>query len=212
MKAYKVINQNGLFFNKETGKQVILKEKHEFLITAEDEAFAEQDSLNIAPEKLMDSDEIYKFISIKYGPENSEKIFSRNQTFIFHVGMGKNRENNNGWKFVFVCRLLEDLYAYKNRESDFVRLCNCHCVVEECIAQHDKMFFEPIYADSLNQAASNTISHLFSLKRVSSLNVLKEFKEVSNIEQFKLQLKIDSDFIYRYNSDSIADKLKSIFP
>ena len=46
-------------------------------------------------------------------------------------------------------------------------------------------YFEPVYADSLNQAASNTIMHYFSLKRSSSLNVISEFRIIDRPTDYK---------------------------
>ncbi len=206
MKAYKVIHQNGLFFNTENGKRLIFKEQFQYLINAEDNAFEEVDILNVEPAKIRNSNEMFEFVNANYRNADTRKIFDRGALFVFRIGLGRKREGDDGKEYFFLCHTLEDLYAYKKKESSFPRLCQCNCEVVECLSSNLK-HFEPVYADSLNKVASNTISHFFSLKRAAALNVLIEFKLVNSLNKLKENLYSD----YIKHLPPLEQFIKSVF-
>ncbi len=206
MKSYKVIHQNGLLFNCDNSKRIILKEQFEYFINAEDNAFEEVDILNIEPTALKNPDEMLEFIKSKYSDSITKKIFDRGTPFVFRIGLGRKKEGDDGKEYFFLCRILEDLYAYKKKGSSFPRLCQCNCVVEECISSNLR-HFEPVFADSLNKVASNTIAHFFALKRNTALNVIKEFKFVNSLSQLKVNLYSN----YLKSFPSIEQIIKSVF-
>jgi hypothetical protein len=183
MKAYKVKHQGGLLFNKENGKRIVLKEQFEFTITGEDAGFEEEDSLNKQPEKIRNSDEMQNYIHGKYAGMEIKRLLPASHLFVFRVGLGKTKQGDKGYTYHFLCKILEDLYAYRNKNSKMPRLCVCNCVVEKCLTNN--LDFESVYAESLNQASTKTIMHYFPLKRSSSLNVINEFKPVISIEEYK---------------------------
>jgi hypothetical protein len=175
MKTYSVIHQNGLFFNKEDDKRIVFKEQHEYNITGENFCFEDIDTLNKAHEKVRNEDDMYKYVLSKHGDSTFHKLFSRGQKFGFRVGLGKTKDGDIGAEHFFICNILEDLYAYFSEENHFPRLCECKCTVEDSLTANLRLF-EPVFANSLNKVAANTIAHFFSLKRSTSMNVPLEFK------------------------------------
>lgn len=186
MKVFKVKHQNGLLFNKENGKRVILKEQFEYSIMGEDIAFEEEDSLNKQHKSNRNAEDMEIYIQYKYQGAEIRKLLNANHLLIFRVGLGKTKEGDRGSTYHFLCRILEDLYAYRKKNFKLPRLCECNCVVEHCLTQN--LDFEPVYAESLNQVSTKTIMHYFPLKRSSSLNVPNEFKPVISIEEYKKYL------------------------
>lgn len=191
MKTLNVIHQNGLLFNQESGKRLILKEQCEYVITASSDAFEEVDSLNKSFENLKDSKAMMAFVQSSYNNSTIRKLFSSGQQFIFRVGLGKVKKDDEAKVYLFSCRLLEDLYAYRKQGSNFPRLCDCHCVVESCISKNLD-HFEPVFGESLNQASANAITHYFSLKRSSAINVFNEFRIVLEPDKIEEFIKINS--------------------
>ncbi len=180
MKVYKAFNQNGLLFNSD-GKRLVLKDKFHFEIIGEDDAFEEIDTLNSLPSYVRNDKEMKEYINRHYQKAEVIKIFEVGQSFLFRVGLGKTRKKNENKEFFFICKLLEDLYSYKTKPNANPRLCKCINHVVDCLDGALERF-ETIYADSLNTVASNTIVHYFSLKRSSAMNVLKDFKPLTQIQ------------------------------
>jgi len=208
MKAFKVIHQNGLLFNRDSGKRIILREQQEFLISGEDSSFEEKDTLNIAPDpsEILHSAAMEVFVTQKHRDCAIRKVFDEDQLFIFRVGLGKTKTGDQGYEYFFLCRILEDLYSYKRTKDSFPRLCQCHCVVEQCLSKNLRLF-EPVFAESLNEVASHTIGHFFSLKRATSLNALIEFKSISSVGE--VQANLNSNYISRL--PSLKRAVQSIF-
>jgi hypothetical protein len=177
MKTLNVIHQNGLLFNQESGKRLILKEQCEYVITASSDAFEEVDSLNKSSENLKDSKEMKKYIESQFRYSDIHLLYEVGQRFMFRVGLGKTKTGDKDKVYFFVCRILEDLYAYRKLGSKFPRLCNCHCVVDLCVSENLD-HFEPVFGESLNEVSSNTITLHFNLKRSSALNVFNEFRVI----------------------------------
>jgi hypothetical protein len=175
MKTHNVINLNGLLFSKESNKRIILKEKHEFVITSTEDGFEEVDSLNKEPERLRDSNEMKSYVYSKYPNHDIMKLFDAGNEFIFRIGLGKRKDNEEEKDYFFICRILEDLYLYRKSIKSFPRLFECHSVVHTCVSRNLPAF-EEVYGESLNKVASNTIMHFFSLKRSSSMNIFNEFR------------------------------------
>ncbi len=208
MKAFKVIHQNGLLFNRDNGKRIILKEQLEYLISGEDSSFEEQDKLNAEPDPtdILNSADMRVLVNHKHRDCDIRKVFDQDQLFVFRIGLGKTKTGDQGYEYFFLCRILEDLYSYKRTKDSFPRLCQCHCVVEQCLSKNLNLF-EPVFAYSLNEVASHTIGHFFSLKRATSLNVLTEFKSIPNVSE--VQSNLYSGYISRL--PSLKRAVESIF-
>lgn len=183
MKTFNVIHQGGLFFNQENGKRIVFKEQFEYAIIGKDSAFEEVDSLNKEHKSFREEKEMENFIKGKYYGAEIKKLLNAGHLLIFRVGLGKTKLGDRGSTYHFLCKIQEDLYAYRKKDFKLPRLCECKCVAEYCLTEN--LTFEPVYADSLNQLSTKTIMHYFPLKRSSSLNVIKEFKPVVSIKEYK---------------------------
>jgi len=164
------------------------------------------DSLNAPPDKMLNPNEMKMSTAAKYPKSTVKLILKSGQNFIFRVGLGKKKEKNEDLQYYFQCEILEDLYAYKKGDSD-PRLCDCNCIVNQCVSQNLK-YFEPIYGTSLNQVATNTISHFFSLKRSSSLGVATQFKLLSEWDDIDDIIKNQYQFS---RLPALANFMKSAF-
>lgn len=175
MKTFKVFCQSGSLFDMETGKKIIFKENSELVISGDDHCFLDVDILNLEPSSIRNEKEMLDMVTKNYINKGNFalKMYSAGTVFNFNVAVTKSNQNRSK-SYVFSCRILEDLYAYNPKNGGTPRLCSCQCVVDECLSMNID-YFNNVYAVSLNQAASKTITQYAPMQRSSSLNVLDEF-------------------------------------
>jgi hypothetical protein len=97
---------------------------------------------------------------------------------------------------LFEVELKEDLYISNARDDiNWARFYDCCCHVRACLSDFE--YFEPLYAKSLNDAATKTYELYFAMFGKSTCNAFdrffleKEMKTVLRTKANELQLKPD---------------------
>lgn len=175
MQHIKVKSKFGKIYNTETGRRIILKDGASFLLVADKEVFAKDDPLN----RLFSKDEIldnkHKEIEVRYTKDLKSyyKLFPAGTILDFRFGITSKKSEEEKIYYWFKLQLLEDLYLIKKttHSQDAPPLlfkCKCEVFREE---GGELEFFEPIYAQSLNQALAKTIAYYFANQRTAGGSV-----------------------------------------
>lgn len=93
--------------------------------------------------------------------KRSEKIIDAGEKLYFRIGHHD-----------FTLQILEDLYLTKEGNR-FSKLGACRCVVLEIHSHRDRFDFQPVEAETLNQAYTQTSIRYFPGKRSHNCNVFK---------------------------------------
>lgn len=178
MKAFKVIYKHGHFIEVETKKRIIPVQGAEYIISALDKSFKTEDAL-LKMEDILDSKAKAVWAEKNFGINNCEKILAAEIQLFFRIGNSKKAEGDENLQFIFVCKLLEDLYLYllkgkKGDEEKHWRLADCKCELVNCILG-GLTISEKISAESLNSLFNNTVQFYFRMQRSGSVNVFDTF-------------------------------------
>lgn len=173
MKTHNIIYKNNKFYDKVTCQRVHPKEGYEFIIAGDDNNFGDFDVLNQPHEEISDAikklEEIKKLKNI----DQYEILLPSGSTLDFHLSITKTKHRGEDEFYEFRLQLLEDLYLYKCNswsKEKLPELYNCRCVVFEDLLGNVK-FFEPIYANSVNEAYSKTRQFYFPNQGTPGTNI-----------------------------------------
>ena len=178
MKAFKVIFKHGHFIDLETGIRLIPLQDAEYTISAPDKAFKTED-VKLKIVDPLESKEKAAWAESEFGKNDYAKIVNAGQMLFFRVGNSRKIEGDESQQYIFVCRLLENLYLYLQKgkkgvnEGDW-RLAKCHCVLEKCLLG-GLTLTEKIPALSLNKLFSPTVMFYFNMQRSSAANAFHTF-------------------------------------
>ena len=178
MKAFKVRYHHGHFIDLDTNQRIIPVQGHEFILTANPEAFTTQDTklqIGIA----LNSKEKAAWAKKEFVLTKYQKLFDAGTQFIFRIGNRKKVDGDEDSQYVFLCSLMEDLYMYQMKGKDASkeknwRLANCNCQLEKCLLG-GMVLHERLLAESLNQLFAATVMHYFSNQRSTACNAFKDF-------------------------------------
>ncbi len=178
MKAYKVIYRHGHFIDVITQKRLIPVQGSEYMISADENAFNSED-LKFKIGKACDSEEKAAQVEKIYGRGYFEKIMNKDDRLFFRLGYSIVEKGDESHQYIFVCRLLEDLYlglkfGKQGDEEKHWGLANCQCVLEECL-RGGLLLTEKIPAKSLNELFRNTVQFYFRLQHSGAANALTTF-------------------------------------
>lgn len=178
MKAFKAIYKHGHFIDIESKQRLILVQGAEYTISASDNAFRIEDE-KLKIEGALGSIEKENWVEKKYGKHKYLKIFDANRQLFFRVGNSRVISGDEGFQYILVCTLLEDLYLYLVKGTEGVepedwRLAKCQCELDICL-KGGLTLTEKIPAESLNELFSKIVQFYFSLQRSSSANAFDTF-------------------------------------
>jgi len=178
MKAFKVIYKHGHFIDVETQQRLIPVQGAEYTISAADKAFKTEDAKMKIGDTL-NSKEKAEWAEKEFGKGNFAKLLNADAQLFFRVGNSRKVEGDESQQYIFVCRLLEDLYLYllKGKKGDEVehwRLADCKCALENCL-KGGLTLTEKVPAKSLNTLFSNTVQFYFSMQRSGSASAFNTF-------------------------------------
>ena len=164
MKSFNIIFKNNKFYQFDTGKRVYPKDGGIFLLVSDDENFAENDPLNLPfNEDVKNSEAKLEEVKQLKNLKSYALMLPADTILYFSFSLNKKKNENESMKYGFRLRLLEDLYLYcatSWRENKPAEVCDCKCVVEQDFYPNVD-YFEPIYANSLNEAYSKTRQFYF---------------------------------------------------
>jgi hypothetical protein len=170
-----IIFFRGQFYDTTSHKRVIPKEGACFILQGNQSGFAEKDPLEPIVKIHEEDEKLRQVLSIK-DLESYALLLKKDSLLWFKVGSSRpNILDFN--QCVFEIRLLEDLYIYnkkKGKRGQAMTL-DCACIVEQCLTNEIKPFFEPLAATSLNNAFERVCMQFFSNRRSATTNVFEEF-------------------------------------
>lgn len=180
MKSIDAIYKFGNLYDRQSRKRIFLEDGSDISLVVNIENILAEDP-NLKPDKLLTS--IEKEAEVKKAQINYWKLFPAGVHLFFEISAGVKRKNETEpIRCTFRLKLLEDLYIYNNKsEPKYARFFDCHCQVEECMANFD--FFELIYAKSLNDAYTKTYELYFAMFGKSTCNAFDRFYETSELKE-----------------------------
>jgi hypothetical protein len=178
MKAFKAKYEHGHFIDVETQKRIIPVQEAIFHIMAEDSAFTTED-LHLKVDSVLNSSDKATWAQKKYRPGSYGKILAAGALLFFRVGNSKMAKGDTSRQFIFLCKLLEDLYLFKIKGKDAKepanwRLADCVCKLEKCL-KGGLVLSEQVPAGSLNELFGSTVQFYFSLQRSGAANVFDTY-------------------------------------
>lgn len=178
MKAFKVIYQHGHFIDKDSNKRIVPVQGAEYIITAKENAFTEEDA-KLKMEVPLTPQEKALWAENEFGKNNYGKIMNAGDQFFFRIGNSRTLQGDESRQYIFICAVLEDLYLYlikgkKGEDAEDWRLADCKCALEKCLLG-GLTLTEKIPAESLNKLFSHTVMFYFSMQRSGSANAFNTF-------------------------------------
>lgn len=178
MKAFKVIFQRGHFVDIITGNRIIPVPGEEYIITANADAFSEEDEKfrNIKP--LSKANKL-TWVEKDFGSRGYIKLLDAGTNLFFRVGNSKKLTGEKSQQYIFTCALQEDLYIYKlnkrkgDSDADW-RLVDCLCILDECLIG-GLTITQRIQAESLNKLFSHVVTFYFPHQRSTACNAFSTF-------------------------------------
>ena len=163
MKNYNIIYKNNKFYDTSTGNRVFPKDDGKFVLVGDNDAFANHDPLNKPHENVLDSrEQIVKMKKIKT-LRKYKKILPAGSELTFDFSITKKKHENEPPRYKFRLKLFEDLFLYSSvtlKNDSHIELQSCRCVVFQDLNGNVE-YFEPIFANSLNEIFSKTRQFYF---------------------------------------------------
>lgn len=185
MKSFKIIYKNNKFYEEESGKRLYPHDNTQYILAGDDTNFGTEDPLNLPHKKINSAEEqlieLEKITNIK----DKVKILSAGDKLEFNFKLTK-RKDFEDFEYSFGLVLLEDLYLYNCiswQSEKLPELLDCKCMVDKNISKNVD-FFEPIYADSLNEVYTKTRQFYFPNQGTPGGSVYQKFKILNT--NFKL--------------------------
>ncbi len=177
MKSYNATFRNGHFYDIKTKVRIIPVGGKVFVISADDDAFQEDDDLMPEKKPLLDSKKIETYKE-KYNG-NVIKLLEKQTNLYFRLGLGNPGKNHDSLQYVFKCKTNDDLYIYlplgaEKSNPTAWRLLDCSCYLTACIIGGLTLTDE-VSAKSLNQLFQHTVMFYFSMQRSGSCNPFKTY-------------------------------------
>jgi hypothetical protein len=178
MRTYKTQFKHGQFIDTETGKRIIPVQGATYEITGDIDSFKEDDEKFSQYTPLATKDK-EKYINDKFVQNNVRKMADAGTQLFFRIGNSKKIIGDESKEYIFTCRLLEDLYMFKNTKSNgnepkHWKLCDCVCILESCI-DGKLVLTEKISGLSLNILFAFTVAFYFNMQRSTACNAFKTF-------------------------------------
>ncbi len=163
MKSYNIIYKNNKFYDISTNKRVYPKENGQFVIAGDDNNFGAEDILNQPHSHLNNAEEQFANVHWIKNIKQYVQLLPAGSSLEFDFSISKLKHQNEEYNYSFRLELLEDLYLYTAttwKAAKLPELHDCRCVVIEDLG-HNVDFFEPIFANSINEAYSKTRQFYF---------------------------------------------------
>jgi hypothetical protein len=166
------IYKYGHFYEKATGKRIIIKDGAEMsIILPGSHLLIENDPLNTQLEIRTD-EEIIKHLEKFKNFKRHKKLLEAGDKLYFKISSGiATSELENRKVCIFEVELQESLFMYETTSKS---LASCYCIVHKVI-EGDLPYFEPIYAYSLNDAYSKTYVHYFNIYGKNTCTAFSKF-------------------------------------
>lgn len=166
MQSYNIIYKNNKFYDAMTKERIYPKDGQKFLLAGDDQNFGDHDPLNIPPnaaELLHSAAKLVQVQNIK-NLKKHHLFLKKGMQLYFEVNLTKRKSVVEETHYCFWIELLEDLYLYncdtwKPETPPALYACHCKVFKEET---YNLEFFEPIYANSVNDVVSQTKQFYFS--------------------------------------------------
>ena len=186
MKSLNVIYKYGHFYDKETGKRIIIKDSTELaIVISSNTAMLPADPLNL-PNTVRSIEEFESNISSLKGFKRMKKILDKGSKLSFTISSEiLTSDPPEKYTIKFGLTLIEDLYIY---ETSKISLSKSYCVVDEML-QGNLPYFEPLHAYSLNEAHHKTFVHFFNKFGHATANAFTKFSlpngnKLESLKQF----------------------------
>lgn len=186
MKSIDAIYKFGNLYDRKTKKRIVVNDGTEISIIfnsvidilPEDPNLAETVPLLDLQQK---EEEIKSFCAKQIEETKYWRVFSKGILLYFEISAGIRKQNIvEPFHYTFKLELLEDLYIYnKRKEAKYARFFDCRCKVQDCFPEFE--FFEPIAANSLNDAYTKTYELYFAMFGKSTCNAFNRFSETQDM-------------------------------
>jgi len=197
MKALNAIYKHRHLYNRDTGKRIILDENSEISITVNESSLLKEDPYNPSHETLRTREQL---IYLLKEPGKFYTLFlEKGSKLWFRVNAGEKvkKNKNSGTKsdkegkddfannkdiYLFEIELQEDLFwVSDNKEFKNAVVFECACTVTRECYDH-LLFFEPIFAPSLNQAYTRTYEFYFPMYASANASIYNKISLSENTD------------------------------
>jgi hypothetical protein len=183
MKSFEVKYTKGHLVDTKTNKRIFLKRGGVFNILGDDNQFEEKDELHFETKPLSETEKLLQ-LEKNHKDFSLIKIASKDQNFVYRIGLSKSTKEDKEKEFLFNCTILEDLYI-RSRNGEDWSLCDCICVTTECL-EGDVQMIESVNGNSLNNLFSNMIAFYFPMQRSGACNAFDYFYFINNEDKPRL--------------------------
>ena len=186
METKDLIYKNGHFYDRTTQKRVRLTDGAQISITAAPEHFLPFSPAGAWPLKILSHMDKLNLLLNEVKPSKHKKIAGQGAFLYFSINRhSKTKEIIN---HEFKVELLEDLYLFLKSDwkTQEEKLYDCACVVRENTTKTID-FFEPVYAESLNEVYKYTFVHYFGNDGNPACNAIDRFYEEERNEKSTLR-------------------------
>jgi len=202
MKSFEVKYTKGHLVDTKSNKRIFLKRGGVFNILGDDNQFEEKDELHFETKPLSENEKLQQ-LEKNHKNFSLIKIASKDQNFVYRIGLSKSTKEDKEKEFLFNCTILEDLYI-RSRNGEDWSLCDCLCVTTECL-EGDVQMIEPVNGNSLNNLFSNMIAFYFPMQRSGACNAFDYFYFIE--KEYKPRL---FEIKYHSNFRKLNDRRKEI--
>jgi len=172
MKSFEVKYTKGHLVDIKSNKRIFLKRGGVFNILGDDNQFEEKDELHFETKPLSENEKL-QHLERNHKNFSLKKIASKDQNFVYRIGLSKSTKEDKEREFLFNCTILEDLYI-RSRNGEDWSLCDCLCVTTDCLEGEVQMI-ESVNGNSLNNLFSNMIAFYFPMQRSGACNAFDYF-------------------------------------
>jgi hypothetical protein len=191
MKSYNIIYKNNKFYDAATNQRIYPKDGSQILIAGNDEIFMTFDPLNIPAETTLTSELKLEEVKKIKNLDKHVMILGAGTRLSFEFNLTKRKNEAEEMHYKFTLTLQEDLYLHSCsnwKPRKLPELCSCYCIVDTD-NRGNVPYFEPIYAQSVNEALSKTRQFYFpnqgtpgasvyvTVKRAESNTTLEDIRE-----------------------------------
>lgn len=171
MIAYQAIFRNGRLYDLATDQRILLKQEARVLLVIDSENDLNPVDINIVERPALSPEE--QANNILAEDKQARKIFDRGTPLYFTINAGIREQGRHEKRsFRFKLQLVEDIWLTRkgSKTPEKGVFAPCLCVV--CEGQLEPIGkFEPVYADSLNNAYRKVYDLYFSMYGSGSSNV-----------------------------------------
>jgi len=108
MKSFEVKYTKGHLVDTKTNKRIFLKRGGVFNILGDDNQFEEKDELHFDTKPLSETEKLQQ-LEKNHKNFSLIKIASKDQNFVYRIGLSKSTKEDKEKEFLFNCTILEDL-------------------------------------------------------------------------------------------------------